>query len=90
MAEPHQWRAGGGGVAGGRLADRPDGPGVDVGSWQELAPRLALRFGGGVAAGALVGWLLAELLQLQLTLGCLFLLSAVARRCCRNRACPRR
>jgi NhaP-type Na+/H+ or K+/H+ antiporter len=58
----------------------------EVGSWQELAPRLALRFGGGVAAGALVGWLLAELLrrtpakedssglQLQLTLGCLFLL----------------
>jgi NhaP-type Na+/H+ or K+/H+ antiporter len=58
----------------------------EVGSWQELAPRLALRFGGGVAAGALAGWLLAELLrrtpaaaggsglQLQLTLGCLFLL----------------
>ena len=59
----------------------------EVGSWQELAPRLALRFGGGVAAGALVGWLLAELLrrtpageevgsglQLQLSLGCLFLL----------------
>jgi NhaP-type Na+/H+ or K+/H+ antiporter len=62
----------------------------EVGSWQELAPRLALRFGGGVAAGALVGWLLAELLrrtpageeggsglQLQLTLGCLFLLFSV-------------
>ena len=59
----------------------------EVGSWQELAPRLAFRFGGGVAAGALVGWLLAELLgrtpaeeedgrglQLQLMLGCLFLL----------------
>jgi NhaP-type Na+/H+ or K+/H+ antiporter len=59
----------------------------EVGSWQELAPRLALRFGGGVAAGALAGWLLAELLrrtpaqaeggsglQLQLALGWLFLL----------------
>ncbi|MEB3334392.1 MAG: cation:proton antiporter [Cyanobacteriota bacterium] len=57
------------------------------GSWQGLAMRLAWRFGGGVAAGALVGWLLAELLrrtpaeveggrglQLQLALGCLFLL----------------
>lgn len=72
----------------------------DVSSWRELAPRLALRFGGGIAAGALTGWLLAELLQrtaqtpdstpsahssdataeaisglqLQLTLGVLFLL----------------
>jgi NhaP-type Na+/H+ or K+/H+ antiporter len=63
----------------------------DVGSWRELAPRLALRFGGGIGAGALTGWLLAELLQrtargsdataeaisglqLQLTLGVLFLL----------------
>jgi NhaP-type Na+/H+ or K+/H+ antiporter len=47
---------------------------------------LVLRFGGGVAAGALAGWLLAELLrrlptdagasalQLQLSLGALFLL----------------
>ena len=58
----------------------------DVASWQELAQRLVLRFGGGVAAGALAGWLLAELLrrlptdaassalQLQLSLGTLFLL----------------
>jgi NhaP-type Na+/H+ or K+/H+ antiporter len=58
----------------------------DVASWQELAQRLVLRFGGGVAAGALAGWLLAELLrrlptdagasalQLQLSLGALFLL----------------
>jgi len=58
----------------------------DVASWQELAQRLALRFGGGVAAGALAGWLLAEWLrrtpsdetssglELQLSLGMLFLL----------------
>jgi NhaP-type Na+/H+ or K+/H+ antiporter len=67
----------------------------DFSSWRELAPRLALRFGGGIGAGALTGWLLAELLlrtarptapsgdaseetisglQLQLTLGVLFLL----------------
>jgi len=58
----------------------------DVASWQELAQRLALRFGGGVAAGALAGWLLAEWLrripsdeassglELQLSLGWLFLL----------------
>lgn len=58
----------------------------DVASWQELAQRLVLRFGGGVAAGGLAGWLLAELLrrlptdpassalQLQLSLGALFLL----------------
>jgi NhaP-type Na+/H+ or K+/H+ antiporter len=58
----------------------------DVASWQELAQRLVLRFGGGVAAGGLAGWLLAELLrrlptdaassalQLQLSLGTLFLL----------------
>lgn len=58
----------------------------DVASWQELAQRLLLRFGGGVAAGALAGWLLAELLRrtpadeasnglpLQLSLGVLFLL----------------
>ena len=58
----------------------------DVASWQELAQRLVARFGGGVAAGALAGWLLAELLrrlpadetsnalQLQLSLGWLFLL----------------
>ena len=58
----------------------------DVASWQELAQRLVARLGGGVAAGALAGWLLAELLrrlpsdettnglQLQLSLGWLFLL----------------
>ena len=58
----------------------------EVGSWRELVPRLVLRFGGGVGAGALTGWLLAELLRrtpaeeggsglrLQLTLGWLFLL----------------
>ena len=70
----------------------------DLTRWQELAPRLALRCGGGVVAGSAVGWALAELLQrtaapggqgaapsgeleestsglqLQLTLGCLFLL----------------
>jgi NhaP-type Na+/H+ or K+/H+ antiporter len=58
----------------------------DVASWPELAQRLVVRFGGGVAAGALAGWLLAETLRrlpaeedasalrLQLTLGVLFLL----------------
>jgi NhaP-type Na+/H+ or K+/H+ antiporter len=58
----------------------------DVASWPELAQRLVAHFGGGVAAGALGGWLLAELLRrlpaaedasalrLQLTLGALFLL----------------
>jgi len=58
----------------------------DVASWQELAQRLVLRFGGGVAAGALAGGLLAALLrrtpsdeassglELQLSLGVLFLL----------------
>ena len=58
----------------------------DVHGWRELAPRLALRFGGGVAAGAATGWLLAEALRrlpheeasdglrLQLTLGVLFVL----------------
>lgn len=58
----------------------------DVASWPELAGGLVAHFGGGVAAGALGGWLLAELLRrlpaaedasalrLQLTLGALFLL----------------
>jgi NhaP-type Na+/H+ or K+/H+ antiporter len=58
----------------------------DVASWPELAQRLVWRFGGGVGAGAMAGWLLAELLRripvdeasnglpLQLSLGCLFLL----------------
>ncbi|MEB3319147.1 MAG: cation:proton antiporter [Cyanobacteriota bacterium] len=58
----------------------------DVASWQELTQRLVVRFGGGVAAGAVAGVLLAEplrrlpadaansALQLQLSLGVLFLL----------------
>lgn len=58
----------------------------DVASWTELAQRLVWRFGGGVGAGAVAGWLLAELLRrlpedeasnglpLQLSLGWLFLL----------------
>jgi NhaP-type Na+/H+ or K+/H+ antiporter len=58
----------------------------DVASWPELAQRLVARFGGGVAAGILAGWLLAEVLRrlpneeassalgLQLSLGALFLL----------------
>lgn len=58
----------------------------DVASWTELAERLVWRFGGGVGAGAVAGWLLAELLRrlpedeasnglpLQLSLGWLFLL----------------
>jgi NhaP-type Na+/H+ or K+/H+ antiporter len=58
----------------------------DVANWQELAQRLVMRFGGGVAAGAVAGALLAETLrrlpadattsalQLQLSLGVLFLL----------------
>jgi NhaP-type Na+/H+ or K+/H+ antiporter len=58
----------------------------DVTSWRELAARLVLRFGGGIGAGAVAGWLLAEVLRrcpteegasglpAQLTLGWLFLL----------------
>jgi NhaP-type Na+/H+ or K+/H+ antiporter len=58
----------------------------DGAGWREVAVRLVLRFGGGIGAGALAGWLLAELLRrcppeedggglpAQLTLGWLFLL----------------
>jgi NhaP-type Na+/H+ or K+/H+ antiporter len=58
----------------------------DVASWTELTQRLVARFVGGVGAGALAGWLLAEVLRrlpgdeassalrLQITLGALFLL----------------
>jgi NhaP-type Na+/H+ or K+/H+ antiporter len=58
----------------------------DVASWPELVRSLVARFGGGVGAGALAGWLLAEVLRrlpgdagdsalpLQLSLGALFLL----------------
>jgi len=55
--------------------------------WNGLATALALRFGGGALAGALAGWLLAEVLRrlpatgertgtvrLQVTVGVLFLL----------------
>lgn len=56
----------------------------DLDSWQDVAALLALRLGGGVAIGALGGWLLVEVLKrlppksdglkLQLSLGMLFLL----------------
>jgi NhaP-type Na+/H+ or K+/H+ antiporter len=56
----------------------------DLDSWQDVAALLALRLGGGVAIGALGGWLLVEVLRrlppksdglkLQLSLGMLFLL----------------
>ncbi|MDA0717985.1 MAG: cation:proton antiporter [Cyanobacteria bacterium] len=57
----------------------------DLHGWQELALGLLQRLGGGVAIGALCGWLLAEALRripaqaagalrLQLTLGTLFLM----------------
>ena len=57
----------------------------DLHGWRELALGLLQRLGGGVAIGALCGWLLAEALRripaqpagalrLQLTLGTLFLM----------------
>ncbi|MCX5925881.1 MAG: cation:proton antiporter [Cyanobium sp. LacPavin_0920_WC12_MAG_63_22] len=57
----------------------------DLHGWRELAMGLLQRLGGGVAIGALCGWLLAEALRripaqpagalrLQLTLGTLFLM----------------
>jgi NhaP-type Na+/H+ or K+/H+ antiporter len=56
----------------------------DLDSWQDVAALLVLRLGGGVAIGALGGWLLVEVLKrlppnsdglkLQLSLGMLFLL----------------
>lgn len=57
----------------------------DLHGWQELALGLLQRLGGGVAIGALCGWLLAEALRripaqpagalrLQLTVGSLFLM----------------
>jgi NhaP-type Na+/H+ or K+/H+ antiporter len=57
----------------------------DLRGWRELALGLLQRLGGGVAIGALCGWLLAEALRripaqpagalrLQLTLGTLFLM----------------
>lgn len=57
----------------------------DLGSWQDVAPLLLLRLGGGALIGALGGLLLVEVLRrlprgagdalrLQLTLGMLFLL----------------
>ena len=57
----------------------------DLHGWRELALGLLQRLGGGVAIGALCGWLLAEALRripaqpagalrLQLTLGSLFLM----------------
>lgn len=59
----------------------------ELNGWNDLAGSLVLRLGGGALAGALVGWLLAELLRrlpvsgertgtvrLQLSLGVLFLL----------------
>ena len=56
----------------------------DLDSWQDVAALLALRLGGGVAIGALGGWLLVEVLRrlppksdglkLQLSLGMLFFL----------------
>jgi len=59
----------------------------DLHGWRELAMGLLQRLGGGVAIGALCGWLLAEALsripaqpagalRLQLTLGTLFLMFA--------------
>ncbi len=59
----------------------------DLHGWRELAMGLLQRLGGGVAIGALCGWLLAEALsripaqpagalRLQLTLGSLFLMFA--------------
>ncbi len=58
----------------------------DLSGWQELAGLLVLRLGGGTLIGALAGWLLvlvlerlpeqAEGLQLQVSLGVLFLVVA--------------